>query len=211
MGYGSAMQKIAIVIPAAGASRRMRGQDKLLQDVGGLPLLRRQAQVALATGAHVVVTLPDHAHPRAGALQGLPVQIVAVPDSDLGMSASLRRGIGMLPPGFEAAMILPADMPELTTLDLQAVMQGFANQAQATLQQATSADGTPGHPVLFPADCFMALMSVSGDQGARQVLRENKHRVRHVALPEEHALIDLDTPEAWAHWRAKNTALAPAV
>lgn len=215
MVYGAAMLDIAIVIPAAGASRRMRGKDKLLQIVDGQPLLRRQVKVALATGAHVVVTLPDHAHPRAAVLQGLPVQIISVPDSNLGMSASLRRGIGMLrgngilPRGFRAAMILPADMPELTTADLQAVMQAFDNQAHPTLQQGTSANGTPGHPVLFPADCFMALMAVSGDQGARQVLRHNKHRLRYVTLPGEHALIDLDTPEAWAEWRSENVVLAP--
>ncbi|MGH1414447.1 MAG: nucleotidyltransferase family protein [Pelagimonas sp.] len=201
------MLDIAIVIPAAGASRRMRGQDKLLQEIDGVPLLRRQVQIALATGAHVCVTLPDHDHPRAAALQGLPVQIVAVPDAALGMSASLRRGVGLLPRNLRAVIILPADMPDLETEDLLAVYQGFCNEAHPTLQQATSADGKPGHPVLFPSDCFMALMSVSGDQGARQVLRDNKHRLRHVALPGDRALTDLDTPEAWDSWYARQAAL----
>ncbi|WP_299921464.1 nucleotidyltransferase family protein [uncultured Pelagimonas sp.] len=201
------MLDIAIVIPAAGASRRMRGQDKLLQDVGGVPMLRRQVETALATGAHVCVTLPDHDHPRAAALQGLPVQIVAVPDANLGMSASLRRGVGMLPRNQRAVMILPADMPDLTTEDLLAVYQGFCNEAHPTLQQATSADGNPGHPVLFPADCFTALMAVSGDQGARAVLKANKYRLRRVALSDDRALVDLDTPEAWAAWRAKTAEM----
>ena len=42
------MDPVAILIPAAGFGTRMRGADKLLQDVGGLPLIRRQAQRALA-------------------------------------------------------------------------------------------------------------------------------------------------------------------
>ena len=107
------MQDIAILIPAAGTSSRMRGRDKLTEIVSGEPLLRRQAQTAMATGAHVCVTLPDYDHPRAGALAGLPVQLVGVPDADLGMSASLRRGVAMLPRGMKAVVVLPADMPEI--------------------------------------------------------------------------------------------------
>jgi CTP:molybdopterin cytidylyltransferase MocA len=199
------MQDIAILIPAAGLSSRMKGQDKLLQEVEGVPLLRRQALRALDSRAHVTVTLPDHDHPRAAALQGLPVQITAVPDAHLGMSASLRRGTAMLPRGVQAILILPADMPDLTTKDMLQVMNAFRAEPRPTLQQATCADGTPGHPVLFPADCFAAMLALSGDQGARPIVKANAHRLRRVALPGKHALTDLDTPEAWEAWRATQT------
>ena len=75
------MDPVAILIPAAGFGTRMRGADKLLQDVGGLPLIRRQAQRALAAGDHVVVTLPSTDSPRAQALSGLPIRMVEVPDA----------------------------------------------------------------------------------------------------------------------------------
>lgn len=198
------MQNIAILIPAAGASRRMRGADKLLEPVQGAPLLRCQALKALATGGHVAVTVPDHDHPRVAALAGLPVQLVAVPDAANGMSASLRRGIAMLPKGMHAAMILPADMPDLTEADLTTVLTAFRAAPRPMLHQGSAEDGTPGHPVLFPADCFSALLQLQGDHGARDVLKANKHRNRLVPLPGRHALTDLDTPEAWAEWRRQN-------
>lgn len=196
------MQNIAILIPAAGSSSRMRGKDKLLEDVDGLPLIRRQAAQALATGSHVTVTLPDYDHPRAAALAGLPVQLVAVPDASDGMSASLRRGIAYLPRGIEAVMILPGDMPDLCTADMSKLITSFRANAHPMLQQATALDGTPGHPVLFPADCFQSLSRVTGDQGAREVLKLNKHRLIYVPLDGRRALTDLDTPEAWDSWRA---------
>ncbi|WP_344717124.1 nucleotidyltransferase family protein [Sagittula marina] len=197
------MRDIAILIPAAGSSSRMRGKDKLLETVCGVPLLRHMAMTAIATGAHVSVTLPDHDHPRAKALAGLPVQVISVPDADEGMSSSLRRGVGMLPRGMRAVVILPADMPELETSDILQVMTGFCSVPYPMLQQASTEDGTPGHPVLFPADCFSAMAQLTGDQGAREVLRSNKHRLRQVALPGERALLDLDTPEAWDAWRGE--------
>lgn len=203
------MLNIAILIPAAGASSRMRGLDKLTENIDGLPLLRRQALRAKATGAHVAVTLPDWHHPRAAVLQGLPVQVIEVPDSDLGMSASIRRGVGFLPRDITAVVILPADMPEIETEDIQKLIQSFQSTPYPMLQQATTEDGTPGHPVLFPADCFMALQTLTGDHGAREILRMNAHRLRHVVLPGRRALIDLDTPEAWTAWREahKDTCL----
>lgn len=201
------MGGIAVLIPAAGASRRMRGTDKLLMDVGGLPLLRRQAEIALAAADHVTVALPGHLHPRAKALSGLPVQIVEVPDAELGMSSSLRRGVGLLPPGLDGVMILPADMPEITAADISRLIAAFRAVPRPTIQQATAEDGTPGHPVLFPADCFSALLTLSGDMGAKAVLTANVHRVRHVSLPGRSALTDLDTPEAWRDWEAAQAAV----
>ncbi len=203
------MGGIAVLIPAAGASSRMRGADKLLKQVGGRALLRRQAEEALRAANHVTVTLPDHDHPRAAALAGLPVQLVAVPDASSGMSASLRRGVGMLPRGIDALIVLPADMPELTADDILKLVQGFRAMPQPTLQQGCAEDGTPGHPVLFPADCFSAFQMLDGDAGARSVLASNRNRLRRVPLPGRRALIDLDTPEAWRDWEQRQEALDP--
>ncbi|MBE9635497.1 nucleotidyltransferase family protein [Salipiger mangrovisoli] len=203
------MGGIAVLIPAAGASSRMRGADKLLMQVGGRALLRRQAEEALRAVNHVTVTLPDYDHPRAAALAGLPVQLVAVPDAALGMSASLRRGVSMLPKGTEALVVLPADMPELTSEDILSLVQGFRAMPHPTLQQGCAEDGSPGHPVLFPADCFSAIQMLNGDEGARSVLARNRNRLRQVILPGRRALTDLDTPEAWHDWQQNQEALDP--
>ena len=63
--------EVCILLLAAGASSRMRGGDKLLERVDGVPLVRRQVLAALATGCEVVVCLPDSTGPRFAALDGL--------------------------------------------------------------------------------------------------------------------------------------------
>lgn len=198
------MSQITIVIPAAGASRRMGDRDKLLEPVDGMPLLRGVALRALGVSADVIVTLPDVSHPRADALHGLAVTQIAVPDARDGMSASLRRAAKAVPDGTEGLMILPADMPDLTEDDLRKVMQAFEDASGAFLVQATGADETPGHPVIFPADLIPKFQSLTGDEGARAILQANRTRLIRVALPGENALTDLDTPDAWTLWRANN-------
>ena len=68
-------------------------------------------------------------------------------------------------------------------------------------RRATDANGTPGHPVIFPADLRTEFASLHADAGARALLQRHSPRIRLIALPDHHATLDLDTPEAWAEWR----------
>lgn len=190
-----------ILILAAGASSRMGGRDKLLEPVGGEPLVAHAARKALATGAPVVVVLPPDRPLRGAALAGLGVAMVTAPDAAQGMAASLRAGLAALPPDAPGVMVLPADMPGLTADDLDALIAAHRAEPGAILRGATQA-GRAGHPVLFPADLIPALAAVTGDEGGRAVIAAHPARVRLLPLPGDHALLDLDTPEDWAAFRA---------
>lgn len=198
------MTQIAIVIPAAGASARMRGRDKLLEVVDGEPLLKRIAGIACKLSDVVIVTLPELTCPRADVLSDLNVSPIGVPDASDGMSVSLRTAARVLPKGINGLMILPADMPDLTLDHLRLMAREFARTGHKDITQATGADGTPGHPVIFPADLIAEFAALSGDEGARSIIRRNQDRLHRVRLPDRHALTDLDTPEDWADWRAEN-------
>lgn len=180
----------------------MRGADKLLETVDGEALLRRQTRIALATGAPVIVVLPPDRPARRAALAGLAAAIVTAPDPDEGLAASIRAGVAALPENAAAVMILLGDLPELTTDDLARMIAAFRDDPAAPILRATGEDGAPGHPVIFPRRCFAALMALQGDDGARGLLRDAPD-LRLIALPGARATTDLDTPEAWAAWRAR--------
>ena len=189
----------AILILAAGSSSRMGpGRDKLLEPVGGLPLLTLVLERARATGCPVYACLPSRAHPRARLVEDEATP-VWVPDAEEGMGASIRTGIRALPEDTDAVMILPADMPELTAGDLQTVLDAHH---PGRITRGAGAEGKPGHPVVFPRACFEDLKALGGDQGGRRVLSKHADLIDLVPLPARHALTDLDTPEAWQAWRA---------
>lgn len=191
------MSEISILLLAAGSSSRMQGQDKLLQEIDGEPLLSVMCRRAALTGLPCYVTVPSHSHPRVTATG--TATVVPVADAAEGMAASIRAGVKALPSDTEAVMILPADMPDLQSQDLAHIVSHF-HDGDGPILRATSSDGRPGHPVLFPRRCFAALIQLSGDQGARALLKTVS--VQDIALPGQRALTDLDTPEAWAAWRA---------
>ena len=197
------MSHVAVLIPAAGAARRMRGRDKLLEQIDGVPLLVRVVMRACAVTTDVIVTLPKGAHPRHRCLEGHSLSVVEVTDPSEGMAASIRAGITALPHPCEGVMILPADMPDLTQQDLALMLETFRAHNQTMICRAANQDGIAGHPVIFPSVFFEALGELTGDQGGRAILRENAHRLIKVTLPRDHALTDLDSPEAWQAWRSQ--------
>lgn len=194
---------LPILILAAGASRRMRGPDKLLERIDGEALLCRQVRVAKSTTrGPVLVTLPPKPHPRYEALAGQDVRIVPVPDAAEGMSASLRRGIAALPETAPAVMVLLADLPELTLQDLAQVCAHVQPGDTALIWRGATSDGAPGHPIVFRRSLFAELMALTGDTGGAEVVARHRDHVVLVPLPGDRARADLDTPEDWAAWRA---------
>lgn len=199
------MNTVLILIPAAGAARRMGGRDKLLEQIDGSPLLTRQVRRALATGARVHVVL-SRDHPQRQAALGAisdPRLTCEPVDGREGMAVALRHA-ARLALGLDGAaqplglMILPADMPELDSDDLNAVIAAFSARP-GRIHRGAVADGRPGHPVIFPRRLFARLEGLTGDSGARGLLAGEELCL--TPLPGAHALTDLDTPEDWDAWR----------
>ncbi|WP_318527805.1 nucleotidyltransferase family protein [Defluviimonas sp. WL0050] len=200
---GDVMPDLAILIPAAGASRRMRGTDKLLEVVDGQPQLRRATKMAMDTGAKVLVTLPGSGPllpARQSALSGLRVAQILVDDWHDGMAASLRAGAvqaGLV----EGLMILLPDMPGITRDDLEGMIAAFATDPSRPLRATTQGGQAAGHPVIFPRHLIQELTVLTGDRGGQIVLEGEA--IRAYPLPGNRAIEDLDTPEDWAEWRQR--------
>jgi molybdenum cofactor cytidylyltransferase len=196
---------IPIILLAAGQSSRMGGRDKLLEIVDGMPLLRRQAQMALAAKARpLFVTLPEAPHPRYDVIDDLEVTVVPVPDAAEGMNASLRRGVAALPPDATAAMLLLADLADLTTEDLITCLRAVDLASNMSIWRGATEDGKPGHPIIFAAKHFAAFAKLTGDSGGRDIVAAAQDQIQLIPLPGQHARRDLDTPEAWEVWRREN-------
>ncbi len=194
---------LPILILAAGGSTRMRGRDKLMEEVGGQPLLARQARLARAvTTGPVIVALPRAPHPRYAALTGIEVTPLEVEEAAEGMNASLRTAFAAVPETAPAAMLLLGDLPALQQPDLQAVFAAVDPQSDILAWRGATEDNQPGHPVVVARPLFPEFLKLTGDGGGREAMAAAGSRVRLVPLPGQRARTDLDTPEDWQAWRA---------
>ena len=177
----------------------MQGADKLLERIDGTPLIRHMAATCLRASDDVAVTLGPSHDLRRTALAGLKVLQIRVPDPTEGMAASIRTAIAALKDR-PALMILPADMPGLRADHLTSLIRAWDGSADRIVR--ARAGGHPANPVLFGCGHFPILANLRGDRGARDYLATRTADISYVDLPAE-AVVDLDTQEDWARWRAR--------
>jgi len=180
----------AILILAAGGSSRM-GRPKQLIDYRGQPLLRHAARTALeAALGPVIVVLGSSGDVCQAAVAGLDVRCLRNANWKLGLSTSIRLGIehvSTLPVG--RVVIMLCDQPEITAGHLRLLVEGCADPMLAA---ATAYEGTLGVPAAFHRSLFPQLLTLTGDQGAKEVLRRRQKLC--AAIPLAAAALDIDTP-----------------
>ena len=179
------------VVLAAGAGRRIGSPKQLLPYhdttlVGHIIQQVRRAEIAsvvVVVGARperVIPCLPD------------TVRMVYNAQWPQGMGTSLACGataLRNLRPSLEAVMVVLADHPQVTTSLLRTYLQLFdpASCDAIALQYPSG----PGVPALFSATLWDALAQLSGDHGAKAILRNLQYVIRTVEQPA--ACLDIDT------------------
>ncbi len=200
---------VSAVLLAAGSSRRMGGRDKLLEPVDGAPQIARAARALAASRAdEALVVLGPADDARRAALSGLGLRVVENPSAAEGMAASIRAGLEALDPRADAVVLALADMPDIGPEHIDRLIAAFDPAEGRAICRAVTEAGVPGHPVLFGRRFFETLGLLEGDAGARAVLAEHADLVELVPTPGDAAAVDLDTPEAWAVWRARRAPAA---
>lgn len=188
-------RKVAALVLAAGSSRRMGGANKLLQPVGGIAMLRRVVNAALASRCtSVLVVTGAQAEAAQACLGGLDVQCVHNPDHASGMASSLRCGLAALPADADAAVVLLADMPWIDGSHVDRLLAAFDPQQPKIV--APVREGRRGNPILWPREFFAEMMAVEGDVGAREVLARHATLVDTVTFDDDAIFADVDTPAA---------------
>ena len=181
-----------ILLLAAGEGQRY-GDIKQLANIQGEPMVRRAARTALTYGAPVVVVTGAYAEQVEAVLRDLPLRIVRFDGWQQGMGSSLAAGIRYVHanyPQTSAALLCLADQPLLGTAIFREMLQRQTEFPQRLL--VTEHHGVSGPPVMFPRDCFAALMACSVPRGAHALIEQEAARVERLSAP---GGIDVDTPQ----------------
>lgn len=190
----------AIIILAAGASSRM-GAPKQLLLVDGKSLIKRICDTAMDTLCHpIVAVLGANRNLIRKETERMPITVIDNPQWENGMSSSIKMGLAgayMTEKAIEAAIFLTVDMPYVNAELINRMIEKAESDEKIEIV-ACKYENQMGIPVLFKRTLFTDLLELTGDEGAKKVVTENKDKTAFIDFPE--GKLDLDTIDEYRNF-----------
>jgi molybdenum cofactor cytidylyltransferase len=188
---------------AAGSSTRMGVPKALLKDGNGKPFVTRILHTLRAAGVTELAVVTGALHePIVAAVACDPPRATTIRfarnnDPGRGQLSSLQTGLdAVATAGVGGVIVTLVDVPFVTSATVRTVIDEW-RRTQAFIVRPARGD-RHGHPVLFSREVFDALRRADPAVGAKAVLRAHADRIVNVAVEDEGAFLDLDTPEEYA-------------
>lgn len=187
---------ISAIILAAGKSERM-GKIKQLMILHGRSILERTITNYLGSGAvsEVIVVLGYKADEILKNISYQAIRVVINPDYEYGMSTSIIAGVKRVSDTAEAVMIAMGDQPLITGPTIKKLAEEFQKCDKGIV--APVYHSKRGQPVIFSKKYIDELLSLTGDTGAREVVKQHSSDVLEVPVETGTVLFDIDTDESY--------------
>jgi len=186
---------IAILIPAAGASRRL-GSPKQLLKWGGTTLLSHAIETAEELDQkEVVVVLGAYYDQIKPKLKKSSTQILKNEDWKDGLGSSIAVGVEYLHncnDDYDAVLIILPDQPLIDPLYLKTMIEKFRVGENQIIASAYG-NGKHGVPALFDKKYFKELIGLTDDRGAQKLIKQSAQFV--TTLDKNPLISDIDTKE----------------
>ncbi len=182
------------IVLAAGSSTRLPG-DKLLLDLGGMPMLQRtvDAYAKAAKLGDVLVVLRPGQKEAWSWLQSLKIHLVENPDPSKGMISSIRTGLQSAWAKDKDFLLAPADVPFVKSDLIDRLVVDFRTRRPDALIPVYR--GLGGHPGMYSAALQRDFFMHGEKQGAREVLQRHRDRTLRLAVHDPDVCFDVDSPE----------------
>lgn len=191
-------KKIAVLLLAAGESKRLGQPKQLLKDKNSVTLIERIIKtVSAAQIAENIYVVTGAKHDSIeNAIEKFNKIIIRNEQWREGIGASIKRGIEFIEQNDDQAqgvLIVLCDQPFISPEHLQTIYNTFHKNANSIV--CTTYGAVKGVPAIFCRKFFDALKSLEGDVGARHVIKKNLSDVVEIRF--EKAAFDIDSAESF--------------
>jgi molybdenum cofactor cytidylyltransferase len=183
------------IILAAGESKRF-GQPKQLVKLKGKYLIEWVLDAALDSHLEQVILVLGHAHRQIVQKLGTKVrqprfEVVVNREYKEGQSRSLQMGLLAARNKFPSVMFILGDQPLVDTETIDLLLNNFRFSNKDICLPVYR--GKRGNPVIFSRKFYHHFLSITGDIGAREIVKNHPADVLEVEVENPRCVIDIDT------------------
>ena len=184
---------ISAILLAAGQSKRMNGENKLIRKIRGVPLIKLSVKNILASSIDELIIVIGHQKEIIEKLiaKNEKIKIVFNKDFESGIASSIKIGLNNLSEKNEAFFICLGDMPMVNKDTYNQLIKSRNNKEIIV----PTYKGQQGNPILFSKSIKEKIMTIQGDVGAKKILELNKDKILNVEISDQSIRKDFNTKD----------------
>ncbi len=160
------------IILAAGASFRLGHPKQLVMLPNGLTVLQNTVQCMLSNDLETYVILGSNSELVSNSLKEYNVKTLINEQWSKGMGSSIGYSISSIPSETTSVVISVCDQPYLDRHIIQSLVDTF-HSTDSSIVASQYRNGKIGVPAIFDKSLFPKLIQLSGDMGAKKLIRES--------------------------------------
>ena len=174
---------ISAILLAAGQSKRMDGENKLTKEIQGTPLIKHTVKNILASSINELIVVLGHQKEIVEKLidKNEKIKFVFNKDFENGMASSIKTGLNNLSEKTEAFFICLGDMPMVNHDIYNQLIKSKDNKEIIV----PTYKGQQGNPVLFDNLMKDKVLNISGDVGAKKILKLSKAKILNLEINDQ--------------------------
>ena len=169
---------ISAILLAAGQSKRMGDENKLVKNFQGIPLIKHSVRNILASFIGELIIVLGHQKEIIEKLidKNEKIKFVFNKDFGSGMASSIKTGLNHLSEETEVFFICLGDMP-MVNKDIFNLLIKSKNNREIIVPTYKNKQG---NPILFSKLMKKKIMTIEGDVGAKKILELNKDKILNI-------------------------------
>lgn len=185
---------IGIVVLAAGQGKRSGANKLMVEDKKGIPLFLHAVNAAIASNARPVFVVTGYRHEEMDEwLDKLDINVLYNPSYVSGIKTSVNMGLRSIPSSCDGAVLLPADMPNISAAEINKLINKFDKTAEKQVCLLTN-KGIKSNPVLWSKSLYDKADIVPENAQLRAVFVEHADYTKTVEIKDKKKLLDVNFP-----------------
>jgi len=183
---------ISAILLAAGQSKRMQGENKLLKKYKKKYLINHILKSLIKSKVNKIIVVLGHENRKIKEISLKSKKITFVFNSQYlkGISTSIKCGLKKISKKNIGFLIAHADMPLVSKAIFNTLCSDLKNKKKEIFVPVYKKKA--GNPLAFKYSMIRSLKKIKGDIGAKKLIRSKKSKVQLVKIKSKSILIDFD-------------------
>ena len=183
---------ISAILLAAGKSKRLKGENKLIKNFKGKPLINHILSSLIKSKVNKIFIVAGYQNQKIKKIALKSKKITFVINSQYlkGISTSIKCGLKKISKKNIGFLIAHADMPLVSKTILNTLCSALKSKNKEIFVPVYKKK--VGNPLAFKYSMIKSFRKIKGDRGAKKLIRLNKSKVQMIKVNSKSILIDFD-------------------